>query len=120
MNGVFLSLTLGRPSSKVGEGTLTPPTVAPVLTVSADFGSYIAVLEWTASNKTDSAGFSYSAQYSSDGVNFVEFYNGTGLTTNFSIGLGEEGLYYFKVIPLNDAGNGPDSNTASVILPGVI
>lgn len=117
MSALALGLTL--PFSSFGAAALTPPTVAPVLTVNADLGSYTAVLEWTASNKTGSAGFSYSAQYSSDGVNFVEFYNGAGLTTNFSVGLGAEGLYYFKVIPLNDAGNGPDSNTASTTIPGL-
>jgi hypothetical protein len=105
-------------SGTSGTGTLTPPTVAPVLTVSADVGSYTAALAWTASNKTGSAGFEYVAYYSTDEITYNEFDRDTDLEANFSIALGSEGLYYFKVIPINDAGEGPSSNTASVVLPG--
>jgi hypothetical protein len=101
-----------------GAGTLTPPTVAPVLTVDADLGSYVANLSWTASNKTSSAGFAYKAYASPDNVTFTEFYSDVGLSTSYGISIGNEGTWYFKVIPVNDAGEGPSSNTASVILPG--
>lgn len=115
MNGVFLALSLGRPSSKVGEGELTPPTVAPVLTVSADFGSYDAVLQWTASDKTSSAGFGYNIYRSMTLIATV----GAVLTyTDNNPGAAGE-LYEYFVTPKNNAGEGTSSNTASVILPGV-
>lgn len=121
MNGVFLSLTLGRPSSKVGEGTLTPPTVAPVLTVSADFTSYDALLQWTTSDKTSSAGFGYNIYRFVDGAGPVLLATVGNVLFYTDSNPGASGqLYEYFVIPKNDAGEGPSSNTASVILPGVI
>ncbi len=120
MNGVFLALSLGRPSSKVGEGELTPPTVAPVLTVDADFNSTTALLSWTASNKTDSPGFAYQVWMKIDNG----FESVILITTNTSDSYDVPGALYetytFRVEPFNDVGYGPSSNTASVILPGVI
>lgn len=121
MNGVFLALTLGRPSSKVGEGALTPPTVAPVLTVSADFGSYDAVLQWTASDKTSSAGFVYDIYRSIDGIGpTLTATVGAVLTYTDNNPGAAGGLYEYFVTPKNNAGEGPSSNTASVILPGIL
>jgi hypothetical protein len=121
VNGVFLSLTLGRPSSKVGEGVLTPPTVAPVLTVSADFGSYDAVLQWTASDKTSSAGFGYNIYRSIDGIGPTLIATVGAVLTYTDNNPGAAGeLYEYFVTPKNNAGEGPSSNTASVILPGGI
>lgn len=99
---------------------LTPPSVAPVLTVSADFGSTTANLEWTASNKIGSAGFGY---------NVYRNVNGTGptliattipstLTYNDDNPSAAGETYEYTVIPKNDAGEGPSSNAASVVLPG--
>lgn len=99
-----------------GNGVLTPPTVAPMLAVTANFGSTTADLFWSASNKTSSPGFIYR----------IEYFNGSWVTAgsttnlsdsvNFPSAAGE--TYTFRVIPLNDAGEGPSSNEASVILPG--
>jgi hypothetical protein len=119
MSALALGLTL--PFSSFGAAPLTPPTVAPVLTVDVPLFSYQATLEWTASNKTTSSGFGYSAHYSTDGVLFVEFYNSLGqeLTTIYDVSLGSEGLYYFKVVPFNATGDGPESNVVSVDIPGI-
>lgn len=113
-NGLVL---LGAGSSG-SNGSLTPPSVAPVLTASTTPGAYSAILEWTASNKTSSPGFQYViyvtigtnpegiAGYSTDLVFFYEDLAATG----------DE--YFFRVVPENNAGEGPSSNTASVVLPG--
>ncbi len=107
-----------------GSGTLTPPTVAPVLTVDADPGSSVALLEWTASNKSGSAGFGYNVYRGTNtppipGVDSPVFSTGPNTLSssdNVSAAAGE--TYYYIVVPFNDAGEGPSSNTASVILPG--
>ena len=103
-----------------GVGTPTPPTVAPVLTVDADLGSYYANLSWTASNKTSSAGFGYNIFRSIDGIG-PTIISTTGPSTlsynDHNPGAAGE-LYEYFVTPKNDAGEGPSSNTASVILPG--
>lgn len=120
MNGVFLALTIGKPSSKVGEGVLTPPTVAPVLTVSADFTSYDALLQWTTSDKTGSSGFGYNIYRFVDGAGPVLLTTVGNVLFYTDSNPGAYGqLYEYFVIPKNDAGEGPSSNTASVILPGV-
>jgi hypothetical protein len=97
---------------------LSPPTVAPVLTYDPPMlGSFIVDLFWTASNKTSSAGFGYRVymQYNGGGFNAIE--TTTNLTTAFN-GDPNAGTYDFRIVPFNDAGEGPSSNTASVVLPG--
>lgn len=120
MNGVFLALTLGRPSSKVGEGALTPPTVAPSLTATAIFLSTTAELSWTASDKNTSLGFGYKVylQINSDPESLIV--TTTGLMHNDLQPFATGETYSYRVVPFNDAGDGPSSNTASVILPGII
>lgn len=102
-----------------GVGTLTPPTVAPVLTVDADLGSYIANLEWTPSNKTSSPGFGYNlygAVFPEMPV-FLQPISGSSLSTTFDASE-SPGLWTFFITPFNDAGEGPSSNEASITLPG--
>lgn len=117
MSALALGLTL--PFSSFGAVALTPPTVAPVLSASASLGSTTALLGWTESNKTTSSGFGYKIMMKIDAgaesqiltsVNLTEFYDVPGAA-------GE--TYTFRVIPYNDAGDGPASNAASVILPGI-
>jgi len=116
----MMSLALGAslPAVAFASAELTPPTVAPVLALSIEFGGYSVTLDWTASNKTGSAGFGYKAYSSPDNSAFTEFYDGTNQSANFDAALGREGMWYFKVIPYNDAGDGPESNIASVEIPG--
>lgn len=103
-----------------GSGTLTPPTVAPVLTVSADVGSTNAFLEWTASNKTGSAGFGYNVYLQINADPELLIFIGGPLDLTYideqPSAAGE--TYAYRVVPFNDAGEGPSSNTASVVLPG--
>lgn len=97
-----------------GGGTpLTPPTAAPVLSAFADPGSYIAQLSWTASDKTDSAGFGYDV-YVDNGYLATT----TSLEYDDDRTLSGPGTYTYKVIPKNDAGNGPTSNEVPIELPG--
>lgn len=119
MNGVFLALTIGRPSSKVGEGVLTPPTVAPVLTVNADFNSTTALLSWTASDKTSSPGFAYRVWMRIDNGFESVILNTANTSDAYDVPGALYETYTFRVVPFNDAGDGPSSNTASVILPGI-
>lgn len=98
-----------------GAGTLTPPTVAPFLEVEADLGTFIAKLRWTASNKTSSAGFGYRVYYNGPGSGFIDV--GNVLTYDFDA-VDVDGLWSFYVVPFNDAGEGPSSNTVSINLPG--
>lgn len=122
MNGVFLALTLGRPSSKVGEGALTPPTIAPILIVDTYIGITNAFLQWTASDKTGSSGFGYNVYMKINSGSESLIFIGSPTDITFiqeePSALGE--TYTFRVVPFNNAGEGPSSNTASVILPGVI
>lgn len=97
-----------------GGGGLTPPTLAPVLMVTADLGSYYADLAWTASNKTGSAGFGYHVYDGSD--NLLATTTGLSHSEEYAGAAGE--TYSFYVVPFNDAGEGPSSNTADVVLPG--
>ncbi len=110
-------LLLGCGSSG-GNGVLTPPTVAPVLAVTADFGSSTANAAWTASNKTSSSGFGYRFECKKDSSAWFFISDTTSLTASFSDGTAAGNTYYFRVTPYNDAGEGPVSNEASVILPG--
>lgn len=108
---------LGAGSS--GSGTLTPPSVAPVLTVSAtSIGSTDALLEWTASNKTSSAGFQYAVylQIDSSPESIITYTTSLVYVDNRPSAAGE--TYKYRIVPENDAGEGPSSNTASVVLPG--
>lgn len=97
---------------------LSPPTVAPVLDYDPPMlGSFVVTLFWTASNKTSSSGFGYRLymQYNGGGFNDIE--TTTALTTYYD-GDPNAGTYDFRIVPYNDAGEGPSSNTVSVVLPG--
>lgn len=119
MIALSMSLGVGNGAAKTASGPLTPPTVAPVLIGETTTGSYIANLNWTASDKTSSAGFGYDVYYSYlTESNFNLITAVTDLYFNFEPGDGT-GVYYFKVIPKNSAGDGPASNIASVTLPGL-
>lgn len=93
------------------------PTVAPVLSVSADPSSFVANLIWTPSNRTGSSGFGYDVyvQFNSGGYSLVTTTTGTSYDYD---AIDVVGPYDFYVVPKNSAGEGPSSNTASVNLPG--
>lgn len=101
-------------------GIPQPPSVAPVLVVSAaEFGSYIANLEWTASNRTGSAGFAYQIWMDIDGGGYSLLTSvGSGTLSYAYDASPTAGTYSFYIKPINDAGEGPSSNAASVVLPG--
>lgn len=107
-----------------GGGSLTPPTLAPVLIVTADFGSNVANLEWTASNKTSSPGFGYRIYLDVNGGGFTALttVSAATLTANYTPSPDPTGeTYSFYIEPYNDAGpatGGGLSNQASVVLPG--
>lgn len=98
-------------------GTLTPPTVAPVLNADANLGSFVANLTWTPSNKTISSGFGYRVYVQLDGGGYTEAGTTTFLFFDYDAG-STAGDYDFRVFPYNDAGEGVGSNVASVTLPG--
>lgn len=100
-------------------GVPQPPSVAPVLVVSADLGSYVANLEWTASNRTGSAGFAYQIWVDVDGGGYSLLTSvGPGTLSYAYDASPTAGTYSFYIKPINDAGEGPSSNAASVVLPG--
>jgi hypothetical protein len=103
-----------------GGGALTPPTVAPVLTVEAAAGSTTANLSWTASDKTASAGFVYDVYRSIDGAGptLIATRSAAQLTYNDSNPGAAGETYEYTITPKNDTGEGPSSNAASVVLPG--
>lgn len=117
MNGLVLSLHVGGSGSFIGSGELTPPTVAPVLTASVGYGQTDINLDWTASNKTTSPGFGYNIYYSGDGANFGFQEKVSGLSYLYVTGA-YEATFWFKVVPVNDAGEGPSSNIVSATVPG--
>ena len=117
----MMSLALGvtLPAVAFASAGLTPPSVAPVLTADVASMSYTVNLEWTASNKTDSPGFMYAIATSRDGSTFNRDQFTNGLFFDYSVSIGDEGTWYFKIIPVNDAGDGPDSNIATAFIPGL-
>lgn len=119
MQSLFLALSVGSGSIVAPPGPLTPPTVAPVLSVTTQFGVNTAFLEWTASNKTSSEGFGYFVQVKvGDGSWFTAAAEITSLSYEYTDG-GATGLtYYLRIIPYNSAGDGPSSNEVSTVLPG--
>lgn len=99
-------------------GAETAPTVAPVLTVEAELGSETANLTWTASNKTGSVGFGYKIERNVDGFGYSEFATTPDLFYGDLVSGAAGETYSYRVTPFNDAGEGPVSNEASVVLPG--
>ncbi|SKA84942.1 Fibronectin type III domain-containing protein [Prosthecobacter debontii] len=96
-----------------------PPTLQPVLNlVPGDELSSIVDLSWTPSNKTGSAGFGYSVEYSDDDGATWEVYSDT-TDTDEHVDLTGSGVdtYSFRVVPYNDAGEGPSSESVAIILP---
>lgn len=117
MPAMSLSLNL---TSGVAERGLTPPTLAPVLAVSAQPESVEAELAWTASNKTDSLGFGYRIFRDVSGNGFAELATTSSLFYINEAAAAAGELYNYYIEPYNDAGNGPSSNVASVVLPGLL
>lgn len=100
-------------------GVPQPPSVTPVLTVSADLGSYVANLDWTASNRTGSAGFAYQIWVSLDGGSYSLLDSVGPSTLSYAHDASPTGgTYSYYIKPINDVGEGPSSNAASVVLPG--
>jgi len=114
--GVFRPI---RPGGWADIGGLTPlpPSLAPVLTVTADPSSFIAQLTWTRSNRTGSPGFTYQVWMKVDAGAFALLTSTTNLFLNTDQSP-TAGTYQFYVKPVNTAGGGPDSNIVSVALPG--
>lgn len=110
-------------SAFVGPESATPfgpPTVAPVLSVSADAFSFVADLSWTPSDQLDSPGFGYLLEYNQDDMGWVTIGNyGPEVTSaNPDMSVSGPGSFLFRVTPYNDSGEGPSSNTAGIVLPG--
>jgi hypothetical protein len=103
-----------------GVGTLTPPTLAPILTVEADLGSEIANLSWTDSNKTGTSGFGYAIwrQVSNDSWIQIDSVGPSTLAYNDNTTGIAPNLFSYYIVPFNSAGEGPSSNTVSIYLPG--
>ena len=115
--GLGLGLILPRHS---GAGfVLTPPTVQPVLNLTpGEKLSSIVGLTWTPSNKTGSAGFGYSVEYSDDdGSTWQVYSNVTETTDQIDLTGSPADDYSFRIVPFNDGGEGPPSETASILLP---
>jgi hypothetical protein len=85
--------------------------------VSADLASQTANLAWTASNKTGSAGFGYKI-YSGFSPTGSLLTTTTGLSYDVTYAASNGEIYSFYVVPFNYFGEGPSSNTASIVLPG--
>jgi len=89
------------------------PSVAPILMVEAQTGSYIAELDWTPSNN----GAVYDIYMSVDMGPFA-FLATTALTSYDTDQSPNDGFYSFRVTPRNSSAEGPSSNVASTDLPG--
>lgn len=113
-----LGTALGLPFVRKA-GPLTPPTLAPVLMVISSFMSTMAALDWTASNKTGSAGFGYRIDRDIDGGGFAELTTTTDLSYNDNVPGAAGETYTYRITPYNAAGDGPASNDSSVVLPGL-
>jgi hypothetical protein len=117
MQSLFLALSVGSGSIVAPPGPLTPPTVAPVLSVTTQFGSNTASLEWTASDKTSSSGFGYEVEWKIGDGGWAGVTT-TSLSYEYTDGSASGSTYYFRVTPYNDAGEGLVSNEVSTVLPG--
>lgn len=110
-----MSLGVGNGASKTASGPLTPPTVAPVLIATAS--NVTGVLDWTASDKVFSPGFSYRIELSIASESFNPINSTTQLFYSDQHNEANGETYTYRVTPYNSAGDGPTSNTASIILP---
>lgn len=117
----MMSLALGvtLPAVAFASAGLTPPSLAPILSADVASMSYTVNLEWTASNKTDSPGFEYAIESSRDGVSFNRDSATNSLFFDYAVTVGEEGSWYFRIVPYNNAGDGPASNIATAFIPGL-
>jgi hypothetical protein len=117
--GLGLHLTT-FPLTSGGTVPNLPPSVAPILAGSAEPGSMIVNLSWTASNRTTSPGFEYDI-YSNGGAGgiFTLLDSTTALFYNHDT-TPTSGSWEFYVKPVNDYGEGPSSNTVDVTTPGEI
>lgn len=119
MQSLFLALSVGSGNTFVSAGPLTPPTVAPVLSVTTQFGVNTAYLEWTASDKTSSDGFGYTVEVKIEDGGWNGAAGGlTSLSYEYTDGGATGLLYRFRVFASNSAGDGPYSNEVSTVLPG--
>lgn len=114
-----LALTGAGAGSPGGSGG-GAPTVAPNLyLIEIQPGGSTPTLHWTASNRTDSPGFRYEIWYEINGSGLTYL----GETQNLSYSQSfspSEGTFNFQIRPVNNAGEGPSSNTASVNIPGEV
>ncbi|SKA88822.1 hypothetical protein SAMN02745166_01491 [Prosthecobacter debontii] len=103
----------------VAPGILTPPTVQPVIqSVTGNELSKELFVTWSASNKAGSPGFIYVIETSDDaGDTWDYFGETTGLSSEMSLGSFSDGEYLIRVVPANDAGQGPGSEPEAVTLP---
>jgi hypothetical protein len=116
-----LGTALGLPFVRKA-GPLTPPTVAPVLMVDAEPLSVMASLDWTFAGSTSSPGFGFRIYIDVNSGGFTELTTVSAATftaTHTQVPTPEGETYTFKVTAFNDAGEGPESNAAGVVLPGL-
>ena len=102
-----------------GTSVPLPPSVAPVLIVNSTLGSFVAELDWTASNRTGLPGFAYQIWVSLDGGAYSLLDTVGAATLSYSHNPDPTaGTYSYYIKPINDAGEGPSSNAAITVLPG--
>jgi len=114
-----MSLALGSslPAAAFASVPNTAPTIAPVLVVNTQSGLSDAFLEWTASNKTSSAGFGYKIYVQIDSnPETLASTEGDNLSKTLSFPTAAGETYAFRVVPFNGFGDGPSSNVYSVVL----